>query len=167
MTIWDDMNREYGNEQAAGRNKRDRKIARKIGEWRQKRVQKVPNTNFANAELSAKCVHNAFHSREWIKQVFYNLLLRFMCFHRGRCCWYVIRMCSQYFSLCSFALVRFSHFFFSDHRLSFACFTWQFNDYYYTTCTTGMSMSLSLYTNKPYRQWRLVKNMNTDQKINI
>lgn len=34
-----------------------------------------------------------------------------MCFHRGRCCWYVIRMCSQYFSLCSFALVRFSHFF--------------------------------------------------------
>lgn len=41
-------------------DERDRKVTRKNGDGDRKRL-KIPNSNFANAELSTKFVHNAFY----------------------------------------------------------------------------------------------------------
>lgn len=85
--MWDDMNRvsmamsKLPAEKCARVQKRWKNDEKNPGMATERGWKILVNSNFANAELSAKFVpYNAFHSREWIKQVFYNLLLRFMCF---------------------------------------------------------------------------------------
>lgn len=69
---------EYGKEKTAGRysvrvKRRKMKMIEKLWEKMEMATErgwtKILNSNFANAELSTKFVHNAFYPREWIKQV--------------------------------------------------------------------------------------------------